>query len=261
MDRRGHRQPARGLHPGRGRPRRDHRALAPRTGTDRGGRRDGRAHGAGQPSPAGPVLPGPADGPGRTLRRPELVHLRTAPGHRRVVPGDGIRARTAPGRGRGLHHGRGREPGAGPRRGPPPRRPHRRGGDGRPGRRPAPGGPGEGLRPRRAATDPADRGAAARRPRRPAAQLPPAAVGRLVAGDRPAGPLRRLRGPPSRARPSTPGPPRRASRTTPGPSPPRTRPCRNASGRGTWPGCPGRPCSPDRRPPSPTTCRAHWCTR
>jgi hypothetical protein len=54
--------------------------------------------------------------------------------------------------------------------------------------------------------------------------------------------------------------PRRASRTTPGRSTPRTPPYRNASGRSTWQASRARRCSPDRRRPSRTTCRARSCT-
>ena len=126
VDRRGHRKPARGVHPRRGHPRRDHRALAERAGARRGRLRDGRAHGTGHPAPAGPVLPGPDGGHGRTLRRAELVHLRPASGHRRAGRGDGVRDRAAPGRGRRLHHRRRRKPGPGPQGGPAGRRPHGR---------------------------------------------------------------------------------------------------------------------------------------
>ncbi|BFO17976.1 hypothetical protein SHKM778_43640 [Streptomyces sp. KM77-8] len=54
--------------------------------------------------------------------------------------------------------------------------------------------------------------------------------------------------------------PHPASRSTPVPSTPGTPPYRNASGRNTWPDSPARPCSPDRRPPSPTHCRARSLT-
>ncbi len=141
LDRRGHRKPARGLHPRRGHARRDHRALARRPGTHRGRLHDRRAHGAGHPAPARPVLPGAAGGPGRTLRRAELVRLRPASGHRRAGRGDGLGDRPAPGRGRRLHHRRRRQGRPGPGRGPAGRRPYgrpRHGGGGRGPARPRP---------------------------------------------------------------------------------------------------------------------------
>ncbi len=141
------RTPAGDVHPGRGRPRRAGRALAARPGAHRGRRRDRRADGAGDPAAEGPVLPGPAGRLGRPVRRPELLHLRPPPGHRRPGRGDGVRDRAAPGRGRRIRHRRRRRPGPGARGGPAGRGPYDRPGDGRGGRGVARPGPRHRLRP------------------------------------------------------------------------------------------------------------------